>query len=528
MRDPAAHSDCVHSGRSVGWTAPASRRGGGVDSWRAVGAWCASTPRDFVASVQVPSRIRAARAPERGNAGLRWASARRLGRARLRRAVEEHVSKRRAGVAAIAGGFALACAPSVPRTITTAEDLPALSDGAHFLALVAGGEDEHLGIAVAPIGDLDGDQRAELVLGTLRDARPGGDGPARVHAFSIAKKKVLWTLEGRDPIGADAFGERLAVVGDVDGDKRYDLAIGAWRAEDGRGVLDVRSGADGRVLARVHGMPPTESALGAAPSAVGDVDGDGSPDVAVSVNRSITKVFSAKDGRVLAEFAGTPISITGDLDLDGKPELLVFDGPPRDEAMLWRSDVRTARLVSTAKHTDLLRFDAGADVASIEAHGSAGDLDRDGFLEWIVAFRPNDTGEDDRVPGQRERRVRVFSGKTGRELCGFSVALPQRGRMHLALGVGDLDGDGVGEVLVSGHVEEGVPAAFVELHAFPSGKLVHRFTSSNWSFGSAACALPDQDGDGLAELVLGEYESAAEARCAGRVYVVGLARKAKP
>ena len=132
------------------------------------------------------------------------------------------------------------------------------------------------------------------------------------------------------------------------------------------------------------------------------------------------------------------------------------------------------------------------------------------------------------MPGQRERRVRVLSGKTGREIEGFSVALPQRGRIHLALGVGDLDGDGVGEVLVAGHVEEGTPAAFVELHSFPDGKLAYRFTSSNWSFGTAATALPDQDGDGVAELVLGEYESSAEERCAGRVYVIGFAKKARP
>ena len=421
--------------------------------------------------------------------------------------------------------LAAACTRAAPAAV---EGLPDFGPRARSIAVLSGAEDEHLGVAIATHGDVDGDRRADLVLGSLRDARPGGDGPAFVRAMSVARDAVLHTVRGADPSGADAFGERLAIVGDVDGDQVIDFGVGAWRANDGRGQFEVRSGRSGALVTRIVGMPPWEDALGAAACAAGDVDGDGALDVALSVSRSLTKVFGAKDGRLLAELEGTPVSLTGDLDGDGRRELLLYDGPPRDAALLWTSTTRTARVVSAAKGVTLLALDAGADFARVEAHGSAGDLDRDGFVDWIVAGRPVDTRENDFVPGPRERRVRVLSGKTGVEIAGFSVELPQRGRIHLALGVGDLDGDGAGEMLVSGHVEEGLPAAFVELRSFPSGKLAHRFTSRNWSFGTAATPIPDQDGDGVADLVIGEYESASDARCGGRVYVVALERYAGP
>lgn len=445
--------------------------------------------------------------------------------ARLGRDLRLHIDPVVGFPLAVCASIGAACAPAAPRAPEPGPSFPA---PARVLAVLHGRAGEHLGIALAALSDLDGDRKADLVLGSLRDARPSGAGPAFVRAVSGVSGRTVHEIRGGDAHGADAFGERLAIVGDVDGDQVNDFAVGAWRADGERGLLDVCSGKTGALLARVHGMPPWERFLGAAPSAAGDVDGDGSPDVAVSVNRSVTKVFGAKDGRLLAEFEGTPIALTGDLDGDGRNELLVFDGPPRDEAMLWTSSVRTARVVSTAKRATLQALDAGADLAQLEAHGSAGDLDRDGFVDWIVAGRPNDTEENDLVPGQRERRVRVISGKSGAVMSSFSVALPQRGRVHLAMGVGDLDGDGVGEVLVAGHVEEGLPAAFVELHSFPDGKLAHRFTSPNWSFGTSATPIPDQDGDGVADLVIGEYENSADERCAGRVYVIAIGRPTRP
>jgi hypothetical protein len=399
-------------------------------------------------------------------------------------------------------------------------DLPALTAGVHVLAVFQGGRDDHLGVALAALQDLDGDKRGELLVGSMRDARPGGDGPSFVRAVSIARGKELYEVRGRDADGADAFGERIAAIGDVDGDKLNDYAVGAWRAEDGRGVVEVLSGKTGARLTRVVGMPPWEQALGAGLAPVGDVDGDGSADFATSVGGTRTKLFGGRDGRPLAEFAGTTLSVTGDLDGDGRHDLLVYDGPPRDEALEWNGTERTARVLSNASGATLLAIDAGSDVARIEAHGAAGDLDRDGFVDWIVAYRPSDGPEDDRLPGSRERRVRMFSGRTGAVIASFSVEMAGRGRVHLALGIGDVDDDKKNDVLVAWHLEEGLPAGIVEIHRLSDGRAIHRMTSASWSFGTSACSLPDQNGDGVGDLAIGEDEAANTARCGGRVYVM--------
>ena len=56
---------------------------------------------------------------------------------------------------------------------------------------------------------------------------------------------------------------------------------------------------------------------------------------------------------------GTPISLTGDLDKDGRLDLLVLDGPPRDAALLASRTHMTARVVSIRSGAVLLELHAG-------------------------------------------------------------------------------------------------------------------------------------------------------------------------
>lgn len=125
-----------------------------------------------------------------------------------------------------------------------------------------------------------------------------------------------------------------------------------------------------------------------------------------------------------------------------------------------------------------------------------GDLNGDGVPDLVVGS-PGAKG-----PGPFAGRVQALSGKDGAELwartgeyekllLGFSLCIP-----------GDVDGDGRPDVAA------GAPlGAAVLLLSGVDGSVIRRITredtiGGSW-FGAAVCALPDRDGDGVAELAIG-------------------------
>ena len=95
--------------------------------------------------------------------------------------------------------------------------------------------DGHFGEVVAPVGDIDGDGAPELFVGAPGDHRDGEVWPpGRAWLFSGASGAVLDSLDL--PLGGgrrDAqFGYDVAGVGDVSGDGVPDLLVGAPGVED--------------------------------------------------------------------------------------------------------------------------------------------------------------------------------------------------------------------------------------------------------------------------------------------------------
>jgi hypothetical protein len=229
---------------------------------------------------------------------------------------------------------------------------------------------DRFGHAVGPLGDFDGDGIGDVVVGGYFDDDGSADSgavrllllqsdgtPKQVVKISGAQGGLVGRLSS-----GDSFGFAATAVGDVDGDGVTDLAVGAIGTDDGGSakgaVWILLLNADGSVrgeqkISEGHGgladtFEPFDS-FGFSLAALGDLDGNGVPDVAAGVhdaddggmNRgAILILFLASDGTVSGsqrisqtsggftgqlddgDHFGTSLSSCGDLDGDGLPDLL--------------------------------------------------------------------------------------------------------------------------------------------------------------------------------------------------------------
>jgi hypothetical protein len=337
----------------------------------------------------------------------------------------------------------VAAAPAGARAGNGYVEVRNLQDGALLRTMRNGDEHAMFGRALAALDDIDGDRCADLVIGCPGGAR-GAAAPAAVEARSGRTGELLWRAES--PVGT--FGVAVAMLPDLDGDGRRDVAVGvppASRSVDARGEVALLSARDGRELRRLP-APRAGVWFGAAVAAAGDVDGDGEEDLVVSGN------FGGMAGCVVV------------------------------------LDPRTGRTITVLEDADAER-DFGAAALGV------GDLDGDGFADLVVTAPARGRTS---LPGS----VLAFSGRGGRPLYelrgeqagegfGASVAvLPswrQDGRSALA--VGTLRGGPNG----TGYVRVFDAASALPLQTFAGNAAYARF-------GYGLIDLGDRDGDGLRDL----------------------------
>jgi hypothetical protein len=213
-------------------------------------------------------------------------------------------------------------------------------------------DSDQMGYDVAALGDVDGDGVGDFA-GSAVGNDIGGTSAGVVRVWSGADFSLLHEFVG-DSWG-DRMGEKLAEVGDFNADGYADVLIGSPSADlpagtYNEGRVEVRSGLDGSLLMARYGS--VGSRLGDHIAGVGDVDGDGTDDVAVTdESEDRILLFGGPDGQPLGELAslnhddfGQGLAGLDDLDGDGGADVLVIGmgqfGRPTAVGMSTRPDVQ--------------------------------------------------------------------------------------------------------------------------------------------------------------------------------------------
>ncbi len=364
-----------------------------------------------------------------------------------------------------------------------------------------GGAGEAFGGAVAALDDVDDDGVADLAV-----AAPRAD---RVHVFSGETRERLHTFGDPDGESGFFFGNALAAVGDVNGDGRDDLAVGAM-ADPGRlpepdegciphpnldcpddeppnptnGRAFLFSGGDGAFLRHLRPDRPAFT-FGMRVAAPGDVDGDGVPDVAVS-----------------APF--TP------LGAPGVGQVFAFSGADGDPIWAERDPPSCSPDPTPACGVDFASF--GMALAAVS------DLNGDGVRDVLVGDPSNASFFPDEDPDFREQkqgaRVSALSGATGSVVRLHEDPSGETGTGYggALAPTGDPTGSRVADYAL------GIPVlGALELFDGAGGGRLRRISSPGDPaadlFSSTLASGEDYDGDGRADFWVGAAGS-------GSVYLV--------
>ncbi len=375
-----------------------------------------------------------------------------------------------------------------------------------------------LGRSVAGAGDVDGDGKADFIIGA-----PGSTPGGIINAGSAF---VYSGLNGslhcrKDGLFRDfQFGWSVGSAGDIEADGKADFIVGEPRPNSRfrpsiEGFATLFSGAACSVLCEVPGISNGDRFGYAVSGLGGDASGDGHPDYIVGAPR-----YNGGAGTWFIEHGpadgcfddfwtgGSPgdnlgfsVSGTGDINGNGKPDFIV--GAPLADTV-GRVNAGAVYVRSDYNYSVIFQRYGGAaaDQFGYSVSGG-GDINGDGKPDFIVGAPYADT-----IGRTNAGAVYVYSGLNGSttvriyggaasDLFGFSVAIP-----------GDVNGDGRADFIVG--------AKDADSGTHPNAGCSYVYSGLDFSLLSQKCGTGDYDqlgysvsgagdvnADGKADIIVG-------------------------
>lgn len=440
---------------------------------------------------------------------------------------------------------------------------PLAAQGATLLRTLSGPSGAEFGCAVASGGDVDLDGVPDILVG----ARAQGSNRGHVHVFSGATGALLADIGGGAfSSSGDYFGTSVAFLGDLNGDGRSEILVGAPEDDEpggsggsaNKGYARVLTTANGSTwsdyfgFGAVTGQVEGRASFGWSVSGGGDVDGDGIPDFVIGAPADSSPagtasgsahVFSGSTGALLAAFEayysssnpfcadgsfveqsfGRAVDCRTDVTGDGLADVVVgapgYDSNPQCQLGSWvlNPDAGRVRIFSWSASgsawTESILFDAwfwegqlGWAVCTTD--GS------DGGAPAILAGSPRPgafgPGRSRRSPTQGA--LILGSGAAAGEMFGASIAP-----------AADFDRDGVADFLVgapeadAGGSSSGRVAIISGATGAELGGLANPGASpAGDRFGFSLARSGDSNGDGVPDVLVGApYDGG------GKVYQFG-------